>query len=125
MGKFIYGATAVSVDLEDRGLAHLRVVVMTKLRRNESFMFDVEVGDGNGRRTFWIHPSIPLQFHFFGGRPPRLNRDWIEEMICIASSATGLTIPPEPKESKHSRDDADADAKRMDDGSDSSAVTEP
>lgn len=100
MGKFIYGATAVSVDLDDRVLAHLRVVIMTKLRRNESFMFDIDVGGGNGRRTFWIHPSVPIQFHFFGGRPPRINREWVEQMIRLASSSTGLTIPPEPKESK-------------------------
>jgi len=107
VGKFIYGATAVSVDLDDRVLAHLRVVIMTKLRRNESFMFDIDVGGGNGRRTFWIHPSVPIQFHFFGGRQPRLNRAWIEEMIRIASGTTGLTIPPEPKESKSPKGQVD------------------
>lgn len=107
MGKFIYGATAVSVELEDRVLAHLRVVMMTKLRRNESFMFDVEVGGGNGRRTFWIHPSVPVQFHFFGSRQPRLNREWIEEMLRVAGSTTGLAIPPEPTSSGGS--DAEAE----------------
>lgn len=105
MGKFIYGATAVSVDLEDRSLAHLRVAIMTKLRRNESFMFDIDVGGGNGRRTFWIHPAVPIQFHFFGGRPPRLNRAWVEDMIRLASSTTGLVIPPEPKEAKDLADE--------------------
>ncbi len=100
MGKFIYGATAVSVDLDDRVLAHLRVAIMTKLRRNESFMFDIDVGGGNGRRTFWIHPSVPIQFHFFGSRAPRLNRAWIEEMVRLASSTTGLVIPPEPSATK-------------------------
>lgn len=98
MGKFIYGASGVSVDLDDRVLAHLRVAIMTKLRRNEAFMFDVEVGGGNGRRTFWIHPSVPIQFHFFGSRPPRLNRAWVEEMLVLSSGATGLSIPPEPRE---------------------------
>ena len=100
MGKFIYGASGVSVDLDDRVLTHLRVAIMTKLRRNESFMFDVDVGGGNGRRTFWIHPSVPIQFHFFGSRVPRLNRAWVEEMIVLASSSGGLTIPPEPSEPK-------------------------
>ncbi len=100
VGKFIYGATATSVELDDRALAHLRVAVMTKLRRNEAFMFDVEAGGGNGRRTFWIHPSVPIQFQFFGGRAPRLNRAWVEEMILLASSPAGLIIPPEPKAPK-------------------------
>ncbi len=100
MGKFIYGATAVSVDIEDRTLAHLRVAIMTKLRRSESFMFDVEVGGGNGRRSFWLNPAIPIQFHFFGGRAPRLNRAWVEDLIISASSPTGLSITPESKTSK-------------------------
>ncbi len=97
MGKFIYGATAVSVDIEDRTLAHLRVAIMTKLRRSESFMFDVEVGGGNGRRSFWLNPAIPIQFHFFGSRAPRLNRVWVDELLIAASSPTGLSITPEPR----------------------------
>ena len=70
MGRFIYDTMANSVDIDDRTLAHLRIVVMNKLRRTEAFMFDVEVGDGSGRRSFWMHPSVPLQFHFFGSRQP-------------------------------------------------------
>ena len=78
MGRFIYDTNANAVDIEDRTLAHLRIVMMNKLRRSEPFMFDVEIGDGSGRRSFWIHPSVPLQFHFFGGRQPRINRRWVD-----------------------------------------------
>jgi len=60
MGRFIYDTMANSVDIDDRTLAHLRIVVMNKLRRTEAFMFDVEVGDGSGRRSFWMHPSVPI-----------------------------------------------------------------
>ncbi len=98
MGRFIYDTVANSVDIEDRTLAHLRVVVMNKLRRSEPFMFDVEIGDGSGRRSFWIHPSVPLQFHFFGGRQPRINRAWVEALMQAASGPNGLTIVPEPDE---------------------------
>lgn len=96
MGRFIYGSTGSSVDIDDRALAHLRVVVMNKLRRSESFMFDIEMGDGSGRRTFWLHPAVPMQFHFFGSRTPRLNRAWIEELMQAASSPNGLTLTQEP-----------------------------
>src|SRR4051794_34798440 len=98
MGRFIYGATSESVEIDDRALAHLRIVIMNKLRRSESFMFDVEVGDGSGRRSFWMHPSVPLQFHFFGSRQPHINRAWIEDLMHAASSPSGLTIVPEPSE---------------------------
>ena len=45
MGRFIYDTNANSVDIEDRTLAHLRIVIMNKLRRSEPFMFDIEIGD--------------------------------------------------------------------------------
>ena len=98
MGRFIYDTIANSVDLEDRTLAHLRIVFMNKLRRAEPFMFDVELNDGTGRRSFWIHPSIPMQIHFNGTRPPRINRIWIDELMRSASGPNGLSIMPEPPE---------------------------
>ncbi|MFE1645991.1 ATP-dependent DNA ligase [Microbacterium sp. P01] len=98
MGRFIYDTMANSVDIDDRTLAHLRIVVMNKLRRTEPFMFDVEIGDGSGRRSFWVHPSVPLQFHFFGSRVPRINRLWVEDLMQAASGPNGLTITPEPAE---------------------------
>jgi hypothetical protein len=98
MGRFIYDTMANSVEIDDRTLAHLRIVVMNKLRRSEAFMFDVEIGDGSGRRSFWIHPSVPLQFHFFGSRNPRINRFWIEELMQSASGPNGLSVVPEPPE---------------------------
>ncbi len=98
MGRFIYDTMANSVDIDDRTLAHLRIVVMNKLRRAEPFMFDVEIGDGSGRRSFWLHPSVPIQFHFFGSRNPRINRAWIEDLMQVASGPNGLSITPEPAE---------------------------
>lgn len=100
MGRFIYDTNANSVDIDDRTLAHLRIVMMNKLRRSEPFMFDVEIGDGSGRRSFWIHPSVPLQFHFFGSRQPRINRLWVEELIRAASGPNGLSVLPEPDEAE-------------------------
>lgn len=76
---------------------------MNKLRRGEPFMFDVEIGDGGGRRSFWIHPSVPLQFHFFGGRQPPINRRWVEQLIAAASGPHGLTVIPEPKPEQTTR----------------------
>ena len=98
MGRFIYDASGNSVDIEDRTLAHLRLVIMNKLRRSESFMFDVEIGVGSGRRSFWMSPSVPFQFHFFGSRPPRINREWVEALMLVASGPHGLSIVPEPAE---------------------------
>ncbi len=98
MGKFIYGVPPATVDLDDRLLAHLRVVIMTKLRRGEPFMFELDLSpaEGSGRRSFWLHPAVPMQFHFFGSREPTLNRAWVEALHAEASSTVGLRVVPEP-----------------------------
>ena len=98
MGKLTYDST-MTADFDDRVLAHIQMVIGAKLRRGESFYFswqdDPAVGDG--RSTIWLNPGIPLAFKYFGGRAPKLNRDWIESLMVSANSAGGLQLVPEPK----------------------------
>lgn len=101
MGKFIYD-TNVKIDVEDRALAHLQVVIGSKLRRNEPFFFswrdDASVGDG--RTSVWIHSSASLVFKFYGSRRPQLNAAWLDALSETAHSAHGLHMVPEPAEQK-------------------------
>ena len=78
MGKLIYGSDGYSFDIDDRTLAHLRVVFMNKLRRAEPFFFH--------------HPET------VGSRNPALNRAWIETLLHDASGPHGLAVGPEPAE---------------------------
>jgi hypothetical protein len=96
VGKLVYNSAGHSFDIEDRTLSHLRVVFMNKLRRGEPFMFQHVVGDGSGSRSLWIHPSIPLVFHFYGSRQPALNRRWVDDLMHEANSPNGLAVVPEP-----------------------------
>jgi hypothetical protein len=100
MGQFIYGNPSVAVDFDDRVLAHLKVVVLAKVRRGESFTFSWEytAAAGSGHSSIWIHPTIPLQFNFLGNREPRLNRAWVEELMQLANTPAGLRLTPEPSE---------------------------
>jgi hypothetical protein len=98
MGKLIYGSQDAEFEFDDRLLAHLRVVIVTKLRRQESFTFtwDYPTSSGSGRMSLWMHASIPLQFRFYGSREPQLNRAWIEALSAVAASIVGLVPVPEP-----------------------------
>lgn len=96
MGKLIYNGQGHSFDIEDRALSHLRVVFMNKLRRNESFMFQFTAGDGSGTRSIWVHPAVPLVFHFYGSRQPSLNRRWIDQLMLEAGSPNGMALTNEP-----------------------------
>ena len=100
MGKFIYGTPSIAVEFEDRVLAHLKIVILSKVRRGESFTFSWEysAAAGSGHSSIWIHPTIPLQFDFLGSKEPQLNRAWVEELVRLANSPAGLRVTPEPKD---------------------------
>ena len=101
MGKFIYGAPSISVEIEDRILAHLKVVIVAKLRRGESFTFSWNraLGSGSGHSSVWLNSSVPLEFDFSGSKAPALNKAWLEELVQVANTPAGLRIVPEPAES--------------------------
>jgi hypothetical protein len=98
MGKLIYGTNGAEYEFDDRLLAHLRIVIVTKFRRRESFTLTWELGAdrGGGRVSLWLDPSIPLQFLFFGSREPALNRAWVDALASISASSVGLIPLPEP-----------------------------
>jgi hypothetical protein len=60
MGTFYYGTSTETLRVEDHVLAHLKLVVVTKLRRDESFTISwtKPVSRGAGRCTLWVHPAI-------------------------------------------------------------------
>lgn len=75
-------------------LAHLKVVMVTKLRRNESFTLTWCQPDdeGPGRSTIWVNPSIPLRFVFDSAETTELSRELIEELANTANSAGGIAL---------------------------------
>ncbi|QIG38663.1 ATP-dependent DNA ligase [Microbacterium sp. 4R-513] len=108
MGKFVYEGI-VKVDFEDRTLAHLQLVIGTKLRRGEAFHFSWrdDPSTGDGRTTVWIHPRCSLVYKFYGSRRPSLNRAWVDALAYTANSPAGLYVVPEPAEYPDSQGAAD------------------
>lgn len=90
LGRLIYAENS-SFDIEDRLLSHLRLVIMNKFRRGESFMIQFPQGN-EGQRSLWLHPASPLVMQFFGGRQPTIDRDLVETLMMQASSPDGLTL---------------------------------
>lgn len=104
MATLHYGASD-PVHIDDRALAHLKIVIATKLRRNESFTLSWVHADGDptGRTTIWVHPSIPLRFTFDEPEAPQINMKWVEELMHSANSTGGIMLidemidTPEPE----------------------------
>jgi hypothetical protein len=98
MGTLYYGDARTPIQIDDRALAHLKIVIIAKLRRSEGFGFSWPKGLdlGGGRFTAWFHPGVTLLFEFSGGREASINREWLELLSQSASTPLGLTLMPEP-----------------------------
>ena len=109
MGTIYYGGSATPIHIEDRALAHLKVVIATKLRRGESFTVSWQHPDDEprGRSTIWLHPSIPLRFVFDEPEPPPLSRQWIEDLAQSATSTGGVMLVAEHIEPAPPDEEAD------------------
>lgn len=90
LGRLIY-AEHSSFDIEDRLLSHLRLVIMNKFRRGESFMIQLPQGS-EGQRSLWLHPASPLVMQFYGGRQAAIDLNTVEALMAQASSPDGLTL---------------------------------
>lgn len=97
MGTIYYGGSATPIHIDDRALAHLKVVIATKLRRGESFTVSWRHPEDQprGRSTIWLHQSIPLRFVFDDPEPAELSREWMEELASSANSSGGITLVAE------------------------------
>jgi len=95
MGQLFYGCSSTLIELDDRVLAHLQMVVTSKLRREEKFTLSWP-DDSGGHSTIWLHPSIPLRFVFGDNAAIALNHEWMEALMVSANSNGGLRIVPEP-----------------------------
>lgn len=96
MGTILYGGSDDTINIEDRALAHLKVVITTKLRRQESFTLSWKHPDGDtGRSTIWVHPSIPLRFTFDTPDAPKINPRWVQDLMNTVNSTGGITLVDE------------------------------
>ncbi|WP_454129269.1 DUF7882 family protein [Microbacterium aurum] len=91
MGRLYYGNSTDAIEVDDRELAHLKMVATTKLRRSEGFSVSFSAA-ATGRSTLWVHSAIPLRFDFDSAEPVRLDPAYVNELAQAAASAMGVVI---------------------------------
>lgn len=104
MGHLAYAGLA-EYEFEDRALAHLKVAIGMKLRRQESFFISwtKPADEGSGRFSIWVSPSTPLVFRFAGSRAPELNRVWIDVLSSLSHTPRGLIMISESEAEHHAK----------------------
>ncbi|MDH2443355.1 ATP-dependent DNA ligase [Amnibacterium sp. CER49] len=95
MGTLLYDGAAL--DIEDRLLTHLQIVVVQKFRRGESFLMTwLSAADADeGRGSLWLTPGSPVYFRFTGSRVPSVNEEWLQRLAASAAGSTGLIVTGE------------------------------
>ena len=95
MGSLTYDGHVIQID--DRTLAHLQIVIINKLRRGDGFLMSWKDSPtvGDGRSGIWLDRTIPLHFKFEGGRVPVINEAWLLELTASADSSRGLIVTKE------------------------------
>jgi hypothetical protein len=92
VGSISYDGLIVQVD--DRTLTHLQIVIVNKLRRGDAFLMSWKdsVDAGSGRSSIWLHPHVLVHFKFDGGRVPAINERWLKALTESADSSRGLVV---------------------------------
>ena len=95
MGTISYDGMIVQVD--DRTLTHLQIVIINKLRRGDTFLMSWKdsADVGSGRSSIWLHPYVLVHFKFNGGRVPTINEKWLAVLTESADSSRGLIVTAE------------------------------
>lgn len=99
MGTLEYNSSRPPIEVDDETLAHLKIVIGTKLRRQESFMMTwlPDEKTPSGRLTIWMHPSIPLVLDFKASKMPQIDPKRIERMMEHLSARGELVLDQMPK----------------------------
>jgi hypothetical protein len=92
MAYLYYGTETCPVVMPDRMLAHVKVVVATKLRRGESFMMTWKHAADDGATSIWLQPSIPLRFVFDVADTGDLDGEYVQSLARAANSSKGLVL---------------------------------
>jgi hypothetical protein len=94
MARLYYGNMPEPIELPDRVLAHLKIVISTKLRRSESFPLSWQYGSGPDaeRSTIWLHAAIPLRFEVAAAAASDIDRAYLHELVTAANSSGGVVV---------------------------------
>jgi hypothetical protein len=92
VGSLLQGG--IEVEIEDRLLAHLQIVIVQKFRRDESLLMSwLDAREsGGGRSAIWLHSSSTVYFKFLGSKSPTIERDWLKRLTDSANSSSGLIL---------------------------------
>lgn len=92
-------------EFDDRLLAHLKLAISQKLKRDEPFFLNWHrsMSEGSGRMSIWLSSSSTLVFRFSGSKSPEISPVWVRMMEDSANSVKGMQVLTEEQAEKIAR----------------------
>jgi len=106
VATLIYGYLNREYEFAERTLSHVKMAIVTKLRRHESFLLNWQVpaDRGGGRISLWISREVPMAFVFNSNRPPKLNERWMEALLRSSQRTGGMVVVSEAEAEQGARE---------------------
>ncbi|MBM7503616.1 hypothetical protein ACFPER_09040 [Agromyces aurantiacus] len=79
------------IELDDDVLAHVALVVFSKLRRNEPLLVSWTDPEGSAMQA-WVHPNSTIVARHTPGVESSIDRVRAERMMVAANSTPGLRL---------------------------------
>jgi hypothetical protein len=94
LGTLYFGSTRTPLHLGDRLLAHLEIVITSKLRRGEGLLLSwVQPAEATHRRgTCWITSATELLYLYESADALAIDRDELERLSVESNSSRGIQL---------------------------------
>ena len=94
VGTLRYDAAAPVIELPDRVLQHLHIVVARKLREQQRIAVNI-ISEKTEPIQVWLDARIPIVITYATGVATAINEKWLAELEASISNAV-LVLTPEP-----------------------------
>jgi hypothetical protein len=94
VGTLRYDRSLPAIELPDRVLQHLHIVIARKLREQQRIAINI-ISEKTEPMQVWVDARIPILITYATGVASTINQKWLAELEATFSAA-GLVLIPEP-----------------------------
>ena len=94
MGTLRYDPSNPAIELPDRVLQHLHIVVARKLREQQRIAVSI-ISEKTEPIQVWLDARIPIVITYATGVATTINQKWLAELEATFANAV-LQLTPEP-----------------------------
>jgi hypothetical protein len=94
VGTLRYDRSQPAIELPDRVLQHLHIVIARKLREQQRIAINI-LSEKTEPIQVWVDARIPILITYATGVASTINQKWLAELEATFSAA-GMVLIPEP-----------------------------